>query len=175
MSLRRLRVERLELWQLHRIDPKVPRDEQFDVMAQMRSEGLITMLGLSEVSVEDVEAARRFFPVATVQNRYNLVDRQSEAVLDYCERNGIGFIPWFPLASGQLTRHPHSALNEIARRLGAAPGQVALAWMLRRSPAILPIPGTSNPEHVQQNVEAAALRLSEQDWRRLDSEGSAAS
>ncbi len=175
MSLRRLRVDRLDLWQLHRVDPKVPREEQFDAMAQMRSEGLISMLGLSEVSVADIESARRFFPVATVQNRYNLVDRQSEAVVDYCESNGIGFIPWFPLASGQLSRHPHSALSETARRLQATPAQVALAWMLARSPAILPIPGTSNPEHVEQNVAAAALHLSDEDWESLDREGLKAS
>jgi pyridoxine 4-dehydrogenase len=174
MSMRRLHVERIDLWQLHRIDPKVPRDEQFDVMAQMRDEGLISMLGLSEVSVADIEAARRFFPVATVQNRYNLVDRKSEDVVDYCERHAIGFIPWFPLASGQLSRQPNSALSQIASRLHATPSQVALAWMLHRSTTMLPIPGTTNPDHVEENVAAAALQLSNDDMNRLDREGKAA-
>jgi aryl-alcohol dehydrogenase-like predicted oxidoreductase len=173
-SLRRLQVERIDLWQLHRIDPNVPRGEQFDVMAQMRKEGLISMLGLSEVSVDDIEAAQRYFPVATVQNRYNLVDRGSEDVLDYCDGKGIGFIPWFPLASGQLAQHSDSALSEIARQHRATPSQVALAWMLARARVMLPIPGTSNPEHVEQNVAGASLHLSDEERARLDREGAAA-
>lgn len=174
MSLRRLRVDRIDLWQLHRVDPKVPRDEQFDAMAQMQKEGLIAMLGLSEVNVEQVEAARKFFRVATVQNRYNLVDRESEDVLGYCERNSIGFIPWFPLASGELARQPGSALAQIAGRLRAAPTQVALAWMLARSKVMLPIPGTANPEHEEENIAGAALQLTPEDQKRLDGEGRAA-
>ncbi len=174
MSLRRLGLERLDLWQLHRIDPKVPREEQFGVMAQMRDEGLIAMLGLSEVSVEDIESAQRFFPVATVQNRFNLVDRQSEGVLNYCERNGIGFIPWFPLASGRLSREPNAVLGQIARRLQVTPAQIALAWMLARSRVILPIPGTSSPEHLEQNIAAAGVQLSEDDSKNLDHEGATA-
>jgi pyridoxine 4-dehydrogenase len=170
MSLRRLGVDRIDLWQLHRIDPKVPRAEQLDVIAAMRGEGLIRHVGLSEVSVDDIVAARERFPVATVQNEYNLIERKSEAVLDYCEKNGIGFIPWFPLAAGALAA-PGSVLAKIAERLQATPGQVALAWILRRAKVMLPIPGTSSPEHLQQNVAAAALRLSDEEFRALDRQG----
>lgn len=167
MSLRRLRVERLDLWQLHRIDPRVPRDEQFDVMREMRDEGLIRHLGLSEVGVEEVEAASAVFPVATVQNLYNLANRRSEDVLRYCEEHGIGFIPWFPLDAGRLAG-TGSAVGEVARRLQATPGQVALAWLLRKSPVMLPIPGTSSVAHLEQNVRAAALTLDDEDVRRLE-------
>ena len=170
MSMRRLGVERIDLWQLHRIDPKVPRDEQLDVIAAMRAEGLIRHVGLSEVSVDDIVAARERFPVATVQNEYNLIERKSEAVLDYCETNGIGFIPWFPLAAGALAA-PGSALAKIAERLQATPAQVALAWVLRRAKVMLPIPGTSSPEHLEQNVAAAALRISDDEFRALDRQG----
>lgn len=170
MSLRRLGVERIDLWQLHRIDPKVPAAEQFDVMADMQREGLIRHLGLSEVSVEQIEAAGRHFRVATVQNQYNLVDRKSEPVLDYCERQGIGFIPWAPLASGDLAWEG-SALSDVARRLKLKPAQVALAWVLRRSNAMLPIPGTSQPDHLAENVEAAEVKLTEQEFRALDEQG----
>lgn len=173
MSLRRLKLERIGLWQLHRIDPKVPREEQFGVIGEMRKEGLIAHAGLSEVSVEEIEAARKVFAVATVQNRYNLVDRGSEAVLDYCETHGIGFIPWFPLASGDLAR-PGGALDSIARKLGATPGQVALAWVLRRSPVMLPIPGTGNPRHLEENVGAAAIQLADDDFQALDAQAHAA-
>ncbi len=173
MSLRRLKVERIDLWQLHRIDPKVPREEQFDVIAQMRKEGLIRHAGLSEVSVEEIGAAAKHFPVATVQNRYNLVDRASEAVLDHCERQGIGFIPWFPLAAGDLAKG-HSALTDIAQRLHATPSQVALAWVLKRSKVMLPIPGTSSVAHLEENVAAAGLTLTDDDFRTLDTQGRAA-
>ena len=173
MSLRRLRVERIDLWQLHRIDPQVPRDEQFDVMAKMQQEGLIRHLGLSEVSVEEITAAARHFPVATVQNRYNLVDRGSEDVLDHCGRHGIGFIPWFPLAAGDLAKG-HSALTDIATRLRATPSQIALAWVLKRSKVMLPIPGTGSVKHLEENVAAAALTLSDDDFRTLDTQGRAA-
>jgi aryl-alcohol dehydrogenase-like predicted oxidoreductase len=167
MSLRRLGVERIDLWQLHRIDPKVPRSEQFDVLAAMRKEGLIRHVGLSEVSVDDVRAASERFPVVTVQNEYNLVERKSEAVLDYCVERGIGFIPWFPLASGALAG-PGSVLTTITERLRATPSQVALAWTLKRAKVMLPIPGTSNPEHLRQNIAAAALHLSDEDFAALD-------
>jgi aryl-alcohol dehydrogenase-like predicted oxidoreductase len=167
MSMRRLGVERIDLWQLHRIDPKVPRNEQLDAVAAMRKEGLIRHVGLSEVSVDDVRAASERFPVATVQNEYNLVERKSEAVLDYCEKQGIGFIPWFPLASGALAG-PGTVLTTVAERLKAAPSQVALAWMLKRAKVMLPIPGTSKPEHLRQNIAAAALRLSDEDFAALD-------
>ncbi|HEY0180196.1 MAG TPA: aldo/keto reductase [Dokdonella sp.] len=166
MSLRRLGVERIDLWQLHRIDPAVPRDEQFGVIAEMQKEGLIRHAGLSEVGVDDIEAARKVFPVATVQNLYNLGNRQSEKVLEYCEQHGIGFIPWFPLAAGELTG-PGSAVADVARRLGATNGQVALAWLLKRSKVMLPIPGTGRVQHLEENVAAAALELSDDDFAAL--------
>jgi aryl-alcohol dehydrogenase-like predicted oxidoreductase len=172
MSLRRLKLEQIGLWQLHRIDPKVPREEQFGVIGEMLEEGLIAHAGLSEVSVEEIEAARKVFPVATVQNRYNLVDRGSEAVLQHCEANNIGFIPWFPLAAGDLAK-PGGTLDSIARKLGAAASQVALAWVLKRSPVMLPIPGTGNPRHLEENVAAAAIALSDEDFRTLDAQARA--
>jgi len=147
MSLRRLGVDRIDLWQLHRIDPAVPRAEQFDVIAAMQREGLIRDVGLSEVNVEEIGAAQKYFAVASVQNQYNLFDRKSEAVLDYCEANNIGFIPWFPLGAGTLTG-PDSELAKIATRLKATPAQLALAWTLKRSKVMLPIPGTSKPDHL---------------------------
>jgi aryl-alcohol dehydrogenase-like predicted oxidoreductase len=167
MSLRRLKREQIDLWQLHRIDPKVPHDEQFGVIADMQKEGLIKHAGLSEVSVQEIQAAQKFFPVATVQNRYNLVDRGSEAVLDYCASRNIGFIPWFPLASGDLAR-PGTTLDAIVRKTGATPSQVALAWVLRRSPVMLPIPGTSKVAHLEENLRAAGVRLSDNDFDALD-------
>ncbi|MCX5572203.1 aldo/keto reductase [Kaistia nematophila] len=169
MSLRRLKVERIDLWQLHRIDPRVPKDEQFQVIADMRREGLIRHVGLSEVSVADIQAAQKFFPVTTVQNQYNLVDRKSEAVLDFAEANNIGFIPWAPLASGDLAR-PGSALTKIAGKLGATPGQVALAWLLKRSKVMLPIPGTGSIRHLEENTAAASIKLSDEDFAALDVE-----
>jgi aryl-alcohol dehydrogenase-like predicted oxidoreductase len=170
MSMRRLGVERIDLWQLHRIDSKVPRDEQFGVIADMMREGLIRHAGLSEVSVSDIEGAREYFPVASVQNRYNLVHRNHEAVLDYCEREGIAFIPWYPLGAGRLAREG-SVLDRIAKRLGATPAQVALAWVLARSPVMLPIPGTSRVKHLEENVAAAKLELTEVEFSELDSVG----
>jgi pyridoxine 4-dehydrogenase len=169
MSLRRLKIDQIGLWQLHRIDPKVPRDEQFGVIADMIKEGLIRHAGLSQVSVEEIEAAARIFPVATVQNLYNLVDRSSEKVLDYCEAKGIGFIPWFPLAAGDLAR-PGTALDAIVHKTGATPSQVALAWVLKRSPVMLPIPGTSSVAHLQDNVRAADITLSDEDFQALDAQ-----
>ena len=170
MSLRRLQVERIDLWQLHRIDPAVPREEQFGVIAAMQQEGLIRHVGLSEVSVEEIEAARKHFPVVTVQSQYNLVNRKNEAVLDYCEANGIGFIPWAPLAAGALAA-PDSELSAIAERLGLSTGQVALAWVLKRSKVMLPIPGTGDPQHLVDNVRAAGVALSDQDFEVLDRQG----
>jgi aryl-alcohol dehydrogenase-like predicted oxidoreductase len=169
MSLRRLKVETIDLWQLHRVDPRVPRDEQFGVMADMLKEGLIRHAGLSNVSVEEIEAARKVFPVATVQNRYNLVDRSDEDVLAYCEANGIGFIPWFPLAAGDLAK-PGTALDAVVGKTGAAPSQVALAWCLKRSPVMLPIPGTSKVAHLEENVRAAGIELSDADFKALDAQ-----
>jgi aryl-alcohol dehydrogenase-like predicted oxidoreductase len=170
MSLRRLGTERIDLWQLHRIDPKVPRDEQFDVIRQMRQEGLFRHVGLSQVNVQEIEAAQRYFPVATVQNQYNLVTRQSESVLDYCTAAHIGFIPWFPLASGRLEA-PGSLLDSIAKQQHVTPGAIALAWLLKRSPVMLPIPGTSHVKHLEDNVAAANVTLSDEEFARLDAEG----
>ena len=170
MSLRRLKVEQLDLWQLHRIDPKVPRDEQFGVIAEFLEEGLIAQAGLSQVSIEEIEAARQVFPVATVQNRYNLTDRADEAVLDYCDREGIGFIPWFPLAAGSLSE-PGGVADKIAQAHDVSAAQVALAWMLRRSPNMLPIPGTSKVSHLEENVAAAQIELSDEEFQQLDKAG----
>lgn len=172
ISRRRLGVERIDLWQLHRIDPKVPRDEQFGAVRQLLDDGVIRFAGLSEVNVEEIEAARQVFPVATVQNLYNLTNRKSEAVLDHCEREGIGFLPWYPLAAGKLVAEG-SVLTDVAARLGATPSQVALAWVLRRSPVMLPIPGTSKVKHLEENVAAAALTLSDDDFRALNEAGRA--
>jgi len=166
-SLQRLGVAQIALWQLHRIDPNVPRDEQFAAIRQLLDEGVIRHAGLSEVSVEEIEAASKYFKVATVQNRYNLIDRESEAVLDYCTQQGIGFIPWYPLAAGDLTE-PGALLDTLAKKYDATPGQIALAWLLKRSPVILPIPGTSKVKHLEQNVAAGDIALSEQDFAALD-------
>jgi aryl-alcohol dehydrogenase-like predicted oxidoreductase len=170
MSQRFLGVQQIGLWQLHRIDPKVPRDEQFGAITSMLDDGLIRHAGLSNVTVEQIEAARRVFNVATVQNRYNLIDRTSESVLDYCEMHGIGFIPWFPLASGSLAR-PGSVLDGIARAHNASPSQVALAWMLKRSPVMLPIPGTSQVSHLEQNIAAVDITLLDKEFATLDRAG----
>lgn len=166
-SLQRLRLERIDLWQLHRIDPKVPQDEQFDAIAEMQRDGLIRHVGLSEVDIAQIEAARRYFPVATVQNMFNLVTRKHEAVLDYCAAHGIGFIPWFPLGAGDLVK-PGSFLDRLSARVGYTPGQIALAWVLRRSPVMLPIPGTGKVAHLEENVAAAALELADDDFAELD-------
>lgn len=169
-SLRQLGVERIDLWQLHRIDPKVPRDEQFAAVRSLIDEGVVRHVGLSEVSVADIEAASKIFKVASVQNRYNIIDRGSEDALDYCERQGIGFIPWYPLGAGDLAR-PGAVLDTIAKRHGAAPGQIALAWLLKRSPAMLPIPGTSKVAHLEENVAAASIALSDEEFAALDQVG----
>jgi pyridoxine 4-dehydrogenase len=170
LSLRRLGVETIDLWQLHRIDPKVPREEQFGLMKELQDEGKVRHLGLSEVSVDDVEAARQVFEVTTVQNLYNLTNRRSEDVLAYCEQHHIGFIPWFPLAAGDLA-NPGGPVAEIATAHSATPGQVALAWLLARSPVMLPIPGTSSVEHLEENVAAAELELTADEVGRLDNAG----
>jgi pyridoxine 4-dehydrogenase len=166
-SLRKLGVKQIALWQLHRIDPKVPREEQFGAIRELLDDGIVRHAGLSEVSVADIEAARRVFPVATVQNRYNLVDRGSEDVLVYCAANNIGFIPWFPLAAGELIQ-PGGLVDRIARARGATTGQIALAWLLRRSPVILPIPGTLQVAHLEENVAAAGLSLTPEEFAELD-------
>ena len=165
-SRERLGVEIIDLWQLHRIDSHTPREEQFAAIKSLIDAKVIRHAGLSEVSVAEIEAAAKVFPVATVQNKYNLGDRASEAVLDYCERNGIGFIPWYPLAAGNLAR-PGGALDRVAHAHKATPGQIALAWLLKRSPVMLPIPGTSKVAHLEENAKAAEITLSEEEFAAL--------
>jgi len=172
-SCEKLGVSQIELWQLHRIDPNVPRADQLAAVRGLLDDGHVRHVGLSEVSVDDIRAAQEMFPVATVQNHYNLVQRKSEDVLDYCEANGIGFIPWYPLASGDLAREG-SILDEIARAHEASPGQVALAWLLARSPVMLPIPGTSKVVHLEENVAACNIALSAAEFAALDAAGRAA-
>ena len=172
-SLKRLKLERIDLWQLHRIDPKVPADEQFGVLAEFVRQGKVRHVGLSEVGVEEIQRARRVVPIASVQNRYNLFDREWEDVLDYCEREDIVFIPWYPLGAGSLSADERSArerLERVARRRRATAMQVALAWLLARSPVMLPIPGTSKVKHLEENVAAAELELSDGDLRELSGE-----
>ncbi|MGM5053330.1 aldo/keto reductase [Rhizobium sp. 814_E9_N1_1] len=169
-SLRNLGLEQIDLWQLHRIDQKVPAKEQFDAIKSLLDSGLIRHAGLSEVSVADIEAASKYFKVATVQNRYNLVDRTSEDVLDCCAKHNIGFIPWYPLAAGDLAK-PGSLLDTIAKKHNAAPSQIALAWVLKRSPVMLPIPGTSKVKHLEENVAAVDITLSNEEFSALDAEG----
>ena len=158
LSLRRLEVDVLDLFQLHRIDPKVDRAEQFGVLKDLQDEGKVKALGLSQVSVDEIKAAQRVFTVATVQNRYNLTDRSSQDVLDYCEAQGIGFIPWAPVSAGELAR-PGGPVDVAAKELDATPAQVALAWVLQRSPVMLPIPGTGSIGHLEENLAAASLTL----------------
>jgi pyridoxine 4-dehydrogenase len=166
-SRRQLGVEQIGLWQLHRIDSRVPRADQFGAVKQLLDEGVIRHAGLSEVSVAEIKAASEVFRVATVQNSYNLADRHSDDVVDYCEANGIGFIPYYPLGDGELAR-PGGALDTLAKAKGATVGQVALAWLLRRSPVMLPIPGTSKVKHLEENMGAAALTLSDAEFASLD-------
>jgi len=166
-SLQRLKLDRIDLFQLHRIDTKVPLEDQIGVLLDLQNEGKVRHIGLSEVTVEQIATARRLAEIATVQNLYNLSDRRSEAVLDYCTRENIGFIPWFPLATGSLAG-PSSPLSQAAKRLHATPGQVALAWLLGKSPVMLPIPGTSKVSHLESNAEAALLKIDERLFRELE-------
>ena len=167
-SLRRLRLERIDLYQLARIDPTVPAAEQFGVLAELRAQGKIGYVGLSEVGVDQVQAARKLVPVASVQNRYSLADRAWEPVVDHCEGEGIAFLPWFPLGAGSLAE-AGGALGAVARRHQATPAQVALAWLLRRSAVMLPIPGTSSVAHLEENLAAATLRLTDDEFQLLGS------
>ena len=169
-SRERLGVEQIGLWQLHSIDPKVSREEQFAAVKSLQEDGIIRHAGLSNVTVADIEAALKIFKVATVQNRYNLVDRGSENVLNYCEEHGIGFIPWFPLAAGRLAE-AGSILDFVAKAHNATPSQIALAWVLKRSPVMLPIPGTSKVLHLEENVAAVNIELSDEELDSLDREG----
>lgn len=169
MSLRRLRVDCIELYQLHRIDPKVPVEESLGVLKEMQQAGKIRHVGLSEVSVQELQQAQRVMPIVSVQNLYNIGNRQSEAVLEFCEKQPqpIGFIPWFPIAAGDLTK-PGGPLDLIAKKHGATVGQLALAWLLHRSPVMLPIPGTSSLNHLEENIAAAGLTLESSDWEEVE-------
>ena len=166
-SLRRLRVERIDLYQLHRIDDKVPAEDQLGTLKDMQAEGKIKHIGLSEVSVAQIEHARKLVPIVTVQNRYSVLDRGAEDVLEYCERAKIGFIPWFPLGAGQLSG-TGSKLAKIAAEAKITPSQLALAWLLRRSPVMLPIPGTSQVAHLEENVTTAALKIDDGIYQQLN-------
>jgi pyridoxine 4-dehydrogenase len=167
MSLRWLKREKLDLWQLHRIDPKVPVEESLGAIKELQAAGKIRFVGLSEVSVEEIEQARKVVEIVSVQNQYNLSDRKSEAVLEYCEREGIAFIPWFPVAGGKLVQ-PGGKLDELAKKHDATVSQLSLAWLLHRSPVMLPIPGTSSIAHLEENLKAADVTLSDAEWQELE-------
>ncbi|MFG2055896.1 aldo/keto reductase [Micromonospora sp. NPDC048930] len=166
LSLRHLGLDCIPLYQLHRIDEKVPLEDQLGELALLKQEGKVRHIGLSEVTVAQIEAARRITPIVSVQNLYNLADRSAEDVLDHCERNDLGFIPWFPIATGNLAR-PGGPLDAISTEHGATPAQLALAWLLRRSPVMLPIPGTSSVAHLEENVAAAEVPLTDDEFEAL--------
>jgi pyridoxine 4-dehydrogenase len=163
-SLKRLRLDRIDVYQLHIPDPAVSFEASVETLAQLRNEGKIRLVALSNVTQEHVERARKIVPIVSVQNRYGFADREWDYVVDYCERNGIAFIPWYPLGAGKVAGE---VLNQIAETQHASPTQVALAWLLRRSPIMLPIPGTSSVEHLEQNIAAASLRLTDEEYRKL--------
>jgi pyridoxine 4-dehydrogenase len=165
-SLERLGVERIDLFQLHRVDPEVPPAEQYGVLKELRDEGKVAEVGLSEVGVAQIEDARKIVPVVSVQNQYNIARRSADDVIDFCQQHEIGFIPWFPLASGKLSQSG-GPLDQVAAQTGATTAQVCLAWLLRRSPVMLPIPGTSSIEHLEENCAAAGLALSDAQYQEL--------
>ena len=167
MSLRRLKVERIDLYQLHRFDPKVPAEESLGELKKMQEEGKINEIGLSEVTVAEIEQSQKIVRIASVQNKYNITDRVYEDVVEYCTKNKVAFIPWFPLAAGALTK-PGGVLDNLAKAHQATTSQIALAWLLRRSPVILPIPGTSRIQHLEENVAAAELKLTQGEWQSLE-------
>jgi pyridoxine 4-dehydrogenase len=167
MSLRRLKFDRIDLYQLHRIDPKVPVEDSLGELKKMQKEGKIRHIGLSEVSVKEIERAQKTVPIVSVQNKYNIADRTHEAVLQFCEKNGLGFIPWFPLEAGKLNK-PGSILDQAAKSHSASTSQLAVAWLLHHSPVVLPIPGTSSVKHLEENVAAAQLKLSAVEWQTLE-------
>jgi pyridoxine 4-dehydrogenase len=167
-SLRRLRVDQIDLYQLHRIDPKVPAEDQLGTLKDLQAQGKIKHIGLSEVSVQQIQHAQTIVPIVSVQNRYSIADRGSEAILEYCEKEKIGFIPWFPLAAGKMSGTA-SPLSRVAAKLKATPSQVALAWLLARSPVMLPIPGTSKVKHLEENVAAATLKIDSATFQELGS------
>lgn len=167
MSLRHLKLDRIELWQLHRFDPKVPVEDSLGAIKKLQAEGKIRFVGLSEVTVEQIEQASKVVQIVSVQNEYNLGNRKSEKVLDYCQEHNIGFIPWFPVAAGKLAQ-PGGKLDEIAKKHDATVAQLSLAWLLHRSPVMLPIPGTSSVAHLEENLKAADLQLSDSEWQELE-------
>ncbi len=167
MSLRWLKKDTLDLWQLHRVDPRVPMEESLGAIKKLQQEGKIQYVGLSEVTVEEIKQARKTLDIVSVQNEYNLANRKSEAVLDYCEREGLAFIPWFPVAAGKLAQ-AGGKLDTLAKKHGVTVGQLSLAWLLHRSPVMLPIPGTSSVEHLVENVKAADVTLSDAEWEELE-------
>jgi pyridoxine 4-dehydrogenase len=171
MSLRRLRLERIDLYQLHRIDPRTPLEESLGALKRMQEQGKIRHIGLSEVSVEEIEEARRIVPIVTVQNRYSLNDRRHEETPNWCQRQGIGFMPWYPYAGGKLLKADHpaaQALVRMAERHEATVAQLSLAWLLHRSPVMLPIPGTSSVAHLEENIAAAGIKLTLEDWAEIE-------
>jgi pyridoxine 4-dehydrogenase len=167
MSLRRLRIERIDLYQLHRIDPKVPVEESLGALKKLQQAGKIRHIGLSEVVPEEIERARKTVDIVSVQNRYNISDRAHEKTLEYCEKHNLAFIPWFPVAAGKLTQ-PGGPLDSLARKHNVSVAQLSLAWLLHRSPVMLPIPGTSSVAHLEENVAAANIRLSDDEWRSIE-------
>jgi pyridoxine 4-dehydrogenase len=168
MSLRRLKIERIDLWQLHRIDAKVPVAESLGAIKKLQEQGKIRHVGLSEVSVAEIVEARKTIEIVSVQNKYNIEDRAAEEVVEYCTKNNLAFIPWFPVAAGKLAK-PGGKLDEVAKRHGASVSQLSLAWLLQKSPVILPIPGTSSVAHVEENVASAGVKLSESEWAEIES------
>jgi aryl-alcohol dehydrogenase-like predicted oxidoreductase len=177
MSLRRLRLERIDLYQLHRIDPRTPLEESLGALKRMQEQGKIRHIGLSEVSPAEIEAARQYVDVATVQNRYSLGDRRHEETLNWCQHQGIGFLPWYPNAGGKLLKADHPAavqLRQIAERSGASVSQLSLAWLLQRSPVLLPIPGTYKIAHLEENVAGAELKLSSEEWAGVETAANSA-
>ena len=168
MSLRHLKLERLDLWQLHRIDPKTPVDESLGAVKKLQEQGKIRHIGLSEVSVAEIEKARKIVEIVSVQNEYNLTTRKSEDVLNYCETHNLGFIPWFPVAAGKLAE-PGGKLDQLAKKHNATVAQLSIAWLLHRSPVMLPIPGTSSVEHLEENMKSADLHLTESEWNEVES------
>src|SRR5215470_2888893 len=167
MSLRRLKTERIDLWQLHRIDPKIPVEESLGVIKKLQEQGKIRHVGLSEVKPKEIDQARKVIDIVSVQNLYNLSERQHEDVVDYCDKNKIAFIPWFPVAAGKLAQ-PGGKLDEAAKRNKATVSQLSLAWLLHRSPVMLPIPGTSSIEHLEENIAAADVKLSATEWKEIE-------
>jgi pyridoxine 4-dehydrogenase len=167
MSLRRLKVERIDLWQLHRIDPKVPVEESLGVIKKMQQQGKIRHVGLSEVKPHEIDQARKVIDIVSVQNQYNISDRQHDDVVEYCTKHGLAFIPWFPVAAGKLAKEG-GKLDSAAKKHGTTMSQLSLAWLLHRSPVILPIPGTSSVKHVEENIAAAGVKLSEAEWKEIE-------